>query len=48
MVHTIREGIVEIINRHFILTDSQQWQDLQREVFAADVEFDMTSIGVEK
>lgn len=42
---SIREEIVEVINKLFIYTDRQDWQKLQAEVFSDDVFFDMSSMG---
>lgn len=44
---TNREMIVEIVNKLFIYTDSQQWNMLQTEVFDATVFLDMSSMGGE-
>ena len=40
-----REQIVETVNKLFVYTDSQQWEGLQREVFAVLVNLDMSSLG---
>jgi SnoaL-like domain len=45
---SIRDEIVEIVNRLFIYTDEQKWDKLQKEVFADRVEFDMSSMGGDK
>src|SRR5690349_10547439 len=42
---TIREQIVEVVNKLFVYTDNQEWGKLQHEVFTEQVLFDMTSIG---
>ena len=42
---TSREQIVEIINKLFIYTDSQNWSGLETEVFDKQVFLDMTSLG---
>jgi hypothetical protein len=43
-----RDLIVEVINKLFVYTDSQDWNKLQSEVFAGQVLFDMSSMGGEK
>jgi hypothetical protein len=43
-----RDLIVEVTNKLFIYTDSQEWDKLQDEVFAEEVLFDMSSIGGKK
>ena len=40
-----REQIVETVNKLFVYTDSQQWEALQQQVFAAKVHLDMSSLG---
>lgn len=42
---TLREQIVEVINKLFVYTDHQQWDKLQKEVFTETVFFDMSSLG---
>ena len=42
---TEREQIVEVIARLFYYTDEQNWDGLKSEVFADQVEMDMTSLG---
>ena len=42
---SVRDEIVEIINKLFIYTDRQDWEKLQHEVFSDDVFFDMSSLG---
>lgn len=42
---TIREQIVEVVNKLFVYTDAQEWEKLQQEVFTEQVLFDMSSIG---
>jgi hypothetical protein len=37
--------VVELINKLFVYTDSQQWDKLIKEVFADNVLFDMSSMG---
>jgi len=48
VTHSIREEIVETVNKLFVYTDSQEWEKLQNEVFTHEVDFDMSSIGGEK
>jgi len=45
---SVRDEIVEVVNRLFIYTDMQEWDKLQKEVFSNSVEFDMSSIGGDK
>lgn len=45
---TIRDEIVEVVNKLFIYTDMQDWDKLQSEVFADKVLFDMSSLAGEK
>jgi len=45
---TIREQIVEVINKFFVYTDNQEWTKLQEEIFASNVELDMVSMGADK
>ena len=40
-----RDEVVELINKLFVYTDSQQWNKLVKEVFKERVLFDMTSLG---
>ncbi len=42
---SVREQIVEIVNKLFIYTDERQWDKLQSEVFTQEVQFDMSSLG---
>ncbi len=42
---TVRERIIEVVNRLFIHTDQMDWEKLQKEVFARTVFFDVTSLG---
>src|SRR6476659_916201 len=48
VTHSIREEIVETVNRLFVYTDNQEWTKLDNEVFTREVDFDMSSIGGEK
>ncbi len=45
---SIRDEIIEVINKLFIYTDQQEWEKLQNEVFSDDVFFDMSSLGGQK
>ena len=45
--HSIREEIIEVVNKLFIYTDYQQWDQLMDEVFAELVHLDMSSLGGE-
>jgi len=45
---SVREEIIETINKLFIYTDMQDWEKLQAEVFSHDVMFDMSSLGGKK
>lgn len=40
-----RDEVIELVNRLFVYTDSQQWNKLVKEVFKEKVLFDMTSLG---
>jgi hypothetical protein len=40
-----REEVVELVNKLFVYTDSRQWSKLLKEVFAVNVQFDMSSMG---
>ncbi len=42
---TVRDLIVETVNKLFIHTDEQAWGQLQHEVFTEQVLFDMSSLG---
>lgn len=42
---SVREQIIEVVNKLFIYTDYQQWQNLENEVFSNMVQLDMTSMG---
>ena len=45
MLRSVREEIVEVINKLFVYTDTQNWNELKLEVFTPEVEFDMSSLG---
>ena len=45
---SIRDEIVEVVNKLFVYTDMQSWDKLQAEVFSPTVHFDMTSLGGER
>jgi hypothetical protein len=42
---SVREQVVEIVNKLFVYTDGRQWKKLLDEVFSASVLFDMSSAG---
>ena len=42
---SIREQVVETVNKLFVYTDDRQWQKLLDEVFSERVLFDMASAG---
>ncbi|MDX2301410.1 MAG: nuclear transport factor 2 family protein [Microscillaceae bacterium] len=44
---TVREQIVEVVNKLFVYTDQQDWERLHSEVFAEEVFLDMSSLGGE-
>jgi len=46
--HSVREEIIETVNKLFVYTDYQKWDQLQAEVFSEYVEFDMSSVGGQK
>jgi hypothetical protein len=46
-VKTKREAIIELVNKLFIYTDSQQWDKLLKDVFKEKVKFDMSSMGTD-
>lgn len=48
VTNSIRDEIVEVINKLFVYTDTQDWEKLQNEVFSDDVFFDMSSLGGKK
>ena len=45
---SVRDEIVEVVNKLFIYTDTQEWEKLQNDVFTEEVFFDMSSLGGEK
>jgi hypothetical protein len=45
VLFSVRDEIVEVINKLFVYTDMQEWEKLQNEVFSDDVFFDMSSMG---
>jgi len=45
---TEREQIVETVNKLFVYTDTQEWLKLQEQVFTANIELDMVSMGANK
>jgi hypothetical protein len=42
---SVRETIIEVVNKLFIYTDMQNWKGLQEEVFREHVHLDMSSMG---
>ena len=48
VTYSVRDEIVEVVNKLFIYTDMQEWEMLQNEVFTEQVFFDMSSMGGEK
>jgi len=47
-VFTPREQITEVVNKLFVYTDEQNWEELKSEVFDDYVFVDMVSVGAEK
>ena len=45
MLRSVRDEIVEVVNKLFVFTDNQNWDELRTEVFTNQVEFDMSSLG---
>lgn len=45
---TEREQIIETVNKLFVYTDNQEWPKLREQVFTAQVELDMVSMGAGK
>lgn len=45
--YSVRDEIVETVNKLFVYTDTQNWLALQNEVFTPNVRFDMSSLGGE-
>ncbi|HEX5172132.1 MAG TPA: nuclear transport factor 2 family protein [Cyclobacteriaceae bacterium] len=45
MEKTAREEIIELVNKLFIFTDYQRWEDLLKDVLTEEVHFDMSSLG---
>lgn len=48
ITYSVRDEIIEIVNRLFVYTDMQEWEKLQAEVFTHEVFFDTSSMGGEK
>lgn len=48
VTHSTRDEVIEVVNKLFIYTDTQDWEKLQDEVFSNDVFFDMSSLGGKK
>ena len=44
---SLREQIIEVVNKLFVYTDYQEWDKLQNEVFTEQLYFDMASLGGE-
>jgi hypothetical protein len=44
---SVREQIVEVVNKLFVYTDYQEWDKLQNDVFTTELYFDMSSLGGE-
>ena len=44
---SLREQVIEVINKLFVYTDYQEWDKLQKEVFTERILFDMSSLGSE-
>lgn len=42
---TLREEVIELVNKLFIYTDEKEWQKLQNDIFAEEVFLDMESAG---
>ncbi|MBS1744393.1 MAG: nuclear transport factor 2 family protein [Bacteroidetes bacterium] len=45
VTYSVRDEIIETVNKLFVYTDQQDWEKLQVEVFTHEVFFDMTSLG---
>lgn len=45
ITYSVRDEIIEVVNKLFIYTDTRDWEKLQAEVFSDDVWFDMSSLG---
>lgn len=45
--YSVRDEIIEIANKLFVYTDTQNWLALQDEIFTPNVRFDMSSINGE-
>jgi len=45
ITYSVRDEIIEVVNKLFIYTDTRDWEKLQAEVFSNDVWFDMSSLG---
>ncbi len=45
---TTREAIIETVNRLFIHTDNEEWDELKSKVFTPHVDFDMSAMGGKK
>lgn len=45
--YSVRDEIIEVVNKLFVYTDMQDWEKLKEEVFTHEVLFDMSSLGGE-
>lgn len=43
--YSVRDEIIETVNKLFVYTDMQKWDELRYEVFSDLVMFDMSSLG---
>ena len=43
--YSVRDEVIEVVNKLFVYTDNRHWEGLQYEVFADLVMFDMSSMG---
>ena len=48
MKFSVRDEIIEVVNKLFVYTDGQEWNKLLQEVFSDKIDFDMSSLGGEK
>lgn len=46
--YSVRDEIIEVVNKLFVYTDNQEWKKLLDEVFTDQIDFDMSSLGGEK
>jgi hypothetical protein len=45
MKFSVRDEIIEVVNKLFVYTDGQDWNKLIQEVFSDKINFDMSSLG---